>query len=100
MTKVRKLNASYFTLIGSEYIIGSSFFFSIMSNINDQELVKELQKQINELLDNEELKDLDIFLTEKEIDTLIAVEQGQAFQVTLDRNPLPPVCKFFFLHQI
>jgi hypothetical protein len=100
MTKVRKLNASYFTLIGSEYIIGSSFFFSIMSNINDQELVKELQKQINELLNNEELKDLDIFLTEKEIDTLIAVEQGQAFQVTLDRNPLPPVCKFFFLHQI
>lgn len=64
-----------------------------MSNINDQELIVELQNQINELLENEELKDLETFPTEREIDTLIAVEQGQAFQISLDRSPLPSVRK-------
>lgn len=63
-----------------------------MSNINEQELVLELQKQIKDLLESQELKDLDTFTTEKEIDTLIVVEQGHAFQIRLDRDPLPFVC--------
>lgn len=69
------------------------FTFTRMSNINDQELIVELQNQINELLENEELKDLETVPTEREIDTLIAVEQGQAFQISLDRSPLPSVRK-------
>ncbi|GAA5796126.1 hypothetical protein HPULCUR_001495 [Helicostylum pulchrum] len=62
-----------------------------MSNQNDQDLLQQLQTEINQLLDQEELKDLDTFPTEEEIDILIAVEQGRAFQVILNRDPLPSV---------
>ncbi|KAI9362648.1 hypothetical protein BD770DRAFT_381481 [Pilaira anomala] len=62
-----------------------------MSVQNDQELLDKLQKEINQLLEHEELKDLDAFPTEEEIDMLIAVETGQAFQITLNRSPLPSI---------
>lgn len=81
----------------------NAFLFSLkgllfMSIQNDQDLLQQLQKEINQLLDQEELKDLDTFPTEEEIDMLIAVEQDRAFQVVLNRDPLPPVRKFFFTY--
>jgi U11/U12 small nuclear ribonucleoprotein SNRNP25 len=62
--------------------------------LQEQQLAEELQKQIKQLLDDEILKDLGTFPTEEEVDTLIAVEQGQAYQITLNRDPLPPVRKY------
>lgn len=60
----------------------------------DEQLAEDLQKQINQLLDDEILRDLDTFPTEEEVGTLIAVEQGHAYQITLNRDPLPAVGKF------
>ncbi|KAG2207403.1 hypothetical protein INT47_006878 [Mucor saturninus] len=61
-----------------------------MSN-QDQELLIELQGQIDQLLESHELQDLTSWPTEGELDTLIAVEQGQAFHITLQRDPLPSI---------
>ncbi|CAO3619252.1 unnamed protein product [Mucor hiemalis] len=45
-----------------------------------------------ELLQDDILSDLvDTLPTEEEVDTLIAVEQGQAYQITVNRDPLPPI---------
>lgn len=64
-----------------------------MSNNQDQDLVLELKHEIKQLLNCQELKDISSWPTEKEIDTLIAVEQGQAFQITIQRDPLPCIRK-------
>lgn len=53
-----------------------------------------LKDQIKELLQDDILSDLvDTLPTEEEVDTLIAVEQGQAYQITVNRDPLPPIGK-------
>lgn len=53
-----------------------------------------LKDQIKELLQDDILSDLvDALPTEEEVDTLIAVEQGQAYQITVNRDPLPPIGK-------
>jgi hypothetical protein len=54
----------------------------------DQELVLKLQQEINQLLDDEILSDVPTRPTCEELDALIAVEQGQAYNITIDRKPL------------
>lgn len=51
-----------------------------------------LKDQIKALLEDEILSDLvDPLPTEEDIDALIAVEQGHAYQITINRDPLPSI---------
>jgi hypothetical protein len=60
----------------------------------DQELVLKLQQEIDQLLNDEILSDVPTRPTCEELDALISVEQGQAFNITIDRKPLPSIGKF------
>ncbi|RCH94056.1 hypothetical protein CU097_013121 [Rhizopus azygosporus] len=56
-----------------------------------EHLVEELKEKINQLLNDELLSDVSPSLSEKEIDSLIAVEKGQAFRIRVEREPLRPI---------
>ncbi|CEG82444.1 hypothetical protein RMATCC62417_16514 [Rhizopus microsporus] len=56
-----------------------------------EHLAEELKEKINQLLNDELLSDVSPSLSEKEIDSLIAVEKGQAFRIRVEREPLRPI---------
>ncbi|CEI95337.1 hypothetical protein RMCBS344292_09526 [Rhizopus microsporus] len=56
-----------------------------------EHLAEELKEKINQLLNDELLSDVSPSLSEKEIDSLIAVEKGQAFRIKVEREPLRPI---------
>lgn len=58
-----------------------------------EHLAEELKEKINQLLNDELLSDVSPSLSEKEIDSLIAVEKGQAFRIRVEREPLRPISK-------
>lgn len=53
----------------------------------------ELQQRIDALLDHELLKNVPKNPTIEELETLIAIEQGRAYRIKVDRNKLEPMCK-------
>lgn len=53
--------------------------------------MNELQDQINTLLKDELLQDITTRTTLKQVQDLIAIEKGLAFQITIDRAPLPSI---------
>lgn len=69
--------------------------FLCLLNMDEQ----TLKDQIKELLEDEILSDLvDPLPMEEDIDALIAVEQGQAYQITVNRDPLPSIRKLLIYH--
>lgn len=59
----------------------------------DTRLEQELEERLHNLLQDELLKDVPANPTIEEIETLISVERGHAYQITIDRSPLEPLCK-------
>ncbi|KAL0082110.1 hypothetical protein J3Q64DRAFT_1232342 [Phycomyces blakesleeanus] len=57
----------------------------------DNELIQGLQERINILLKDPLLNDISEKQSLQDIDTLIAIEQGHAYRIQVDRNPLDPV---------
>lgn len=64
------------------------------ANTTEQELILTLQQEIDRLLNEDILSDVPIQPTCEELDALIAVELGQAYNITIDRKPLPTLRKF------
>ncbi|KAI8984491.1 hypothetical protein BDF20DRAFT_986370 [Mycotypha africana] len=62
-----------------------------MSVPTDEQLVVDLEKKINELLQDELLSNVPRQPTLKELDALIAVENHRAYKITIDRSPLPSI---------
>ncbi|OBZ86305.1 U11/U12 small nuclear ribonucleoprotein [Choanephora cucurbitarum] len=62
-----------------------------MTENDDQALLKKIQAEINELLKDELLQDLSSNPDKEELNALIAVEKGQAYHITVQRDPLPPI---------
>ncbi|KAI8080699.1 uncharacterized protein B0P05DRAFT_539229 [Gilbertella persicaria] len=58
---------------------------------HDETLLKELQAKIDQILNDELLDDVPTFPTIEEIEALIAVEKGQAYNIKIERDPLPPL---------
>ncbi|KAI8377432.1 uncharacterized protein BYT42DRAFT_570325 [Radiomyces spectabilis] len=58
---------------------------------DDVGLLRELEGTLHTLLADELLQDVPQAPTLEEIDTLIAVEQGHAYQIKIDRGPLEPI---------
>ncbi|CAO3696975.1 unnamed protein product [Rhizopus stolonifer] len=55
------------------------------------QLIAHLEKEISQVLNDELLVDILPNFSLQEIDTLIAVEQGQAFNIRIKREPLEPI---------
>ncbi|KAG1451449.1 hypothetical protein G6F56_008083 [Rhizopus delemar] len=55
------------------------------------ELIADLEKEISQVLNDELLVDILPNFSLQEIDTLIAVEQGQAFNIRIKREPLESI---------
>lgn len=53
----------------------------------------ELQQRIESLLNHELLKNVPKNPTIEELETLIAIEQGRAYRIKVDRNKLEPMGK-------
>ncbi|KAG0168585.1 hypothetical protein DFQ28_004711 [Apophysomyces sp. BC1034] len=59
-----------------------------MANETDGALVKELEEKVQSLLTDELLQDVSSNSTFEEINTLIAIERGNAYRIQIDRGPL------------
>ncbi|KAI9005511.1 hypothetical protein CLU79DRAFT_781186 [Phycomyces nitens] len=57
----------------------------------DNELIDELEERIDLLLKDQLLNDISKHDSIQDIDTLIAIEQGHAYRIQIDRTPLDPV---------
>ncbi|KAI7874941.1 hypothetical protein K492DRAFT_199572 [Lichtheimia hyalospora FSU 10163] len=57
----------------------------------DSNRENELQQRIETLLDHELLKNVPKNPTIEELETLIAIEQGRAYRIKVDRNKLEPI---------
>ncbi|KAI8993627.1 hypothetical protein BDB01DRAFT_847478 [Pilobolus umbonatus] len=55
------------------------------------EFSQQLQEQIDSLLKDELLQDIPRPVTIEVLDTLISIEQGDAFNIRVDRHPLAPI---------
>lgn len=55
--------------------------------------MNELQKQINTLLHDDLLKDISTKTSISQLKDLIAIEKGHAFEITINRSPLPNLSK-------
>lgn len=64
-----------------------------MTQVEDASLEQDLEERVRVLLQDELLKDVPANPRIEEIETLISVEQGRAYQITIDRSPLEPLCK-------
>lgn len=64
-----------------------------MTQVEDASLEQDLEERVRILLQDELLKDVPTNPRIEEIETLISVEQGRAYQITIDRSPLEPLCK-------
>ncbi|KAG0747577.1 hypothetical protein G6F57_008297 [Rhizopus arrhizus] len=56
-----------------------------------QRLIEELEKEINKILNDELLKDVNLAVSNEELDALIAVEQEQAYRIKIERESLKPI---------
>ncbi|KAG2211750.1 hypothetical protein INT46_010611 [Mucor plumbeus] len=55
-------------------------------------VIDELQLEINTILKQDEiLSDISAFATIEELEALLAIEKGQAYNITIERLPLPPI---------
>jgi hypothetical protein len=55
-------------------------------------VIDELQLEINTILKQDEiLSDISAFATTEELEALLAIEKGQAYNITIERLPLPPI---------
>ncbi|KAI8367258.1 hypothetical protein BD560DRAFT_399713 [Blakeslea trispora] len=62
-----------------------------MSGNDDQALLAKIQAEISELLKDELLQDVSSIPDREELNALIAIEKGQAYNITIHREPLPPL---------
>ncbi|KAL1933824.1 hypothetical protein VTP01DRAFT_7914 [Rhizomucor pusillus] len=62
-----------------------------MTQVEDASLEQDLEERVRILLQDELLKDVPTNPRIEEIETLISVEQGRAYQITIDRSPLEPL---------
>lgn len=65
-----------------------------MSNLSlpHPSLIDELQVEINNILKQDEvLSDIPTYATIEELEALLAIEKGQAYNITVERLPLPPI---------
>jgi U11/U12 small nuclear ribonucleoprotein SNRNP25 len=59
-----------------------------------QEQIQDLEYKISELKSDPLLKDVPKTFTLEELDTLIALEQGRAYHIVIDRSPLASICLY------
>ena len=55
-----------------------------------------LEHKLETLLQDALLQDVSPNPTAEEVDTLIAIEQGRAYRINVDRGPLKTLCKLHF----
>lgn len=63
-----------------------------MASNEEESRTKELEEQLETLLKDELLQDVPADPSIEEVETLIAVEQGRAYRIKIDRGPLEPLC--------
>ncbi|KAF7725283.1 hypothetical protein EC973_000293 [Apophysomyces ossiformis] len=64
-----------------------------MENEANNRLVAELEEKVQSLLTDNLLKDVTSDTTLEELNTLIAIERGNAYRIQIDRGPLEPLCQ-------
>lgn len=64
---------------------------SIQAN-TDRDLIQQLELEIRTTLSNDELlADVPSHATVEELESLLAIEKGQAYNISIERQPLPPI---------
>lgn len=77
---------------------------SIQAADTDRDLITQLELEISNMLSKDEvLANIPSYATVQELEALLAVEKGQAYNISIERSPLPSIgnlsastCKIFW----